>query len=306
MGNRVSFRGDMSIPKEKLLEFTERVLTILRQGGMMGIERVELYGKRIALLTPPVPDEAGKVVCRYNYFEDDGWDSICYNTKTGQFKNRDVGCLQFCEVVCAIYVLYELYAAGVAYRDGAPFDKSHYIGCLNYLFDEKFPDRQTGSSTPVEKIPTAPFLSCEDSFGDDQLPLWKPASDVCISPERQGWLQELRKELEAIRSSANRPLGSRTTLEVLMDTLDRAKEYGHIYAFREMFYDFAAHPDDRNRQAAVALLQRLVEEGLAELPPAGGGWFTWQEKRFCPARQRVRRYLAIMGNLELRERGFGF
>lgn len=306
MGNRVSFRGDMSIPKEKLLEFTERVLTILRQGGMMGIERVELYGKRIALLTPPVPDETGKVVCCYNYFEDDGWDSICYDTKTGRFKSRDVGCLQFREVVCTIYVLYEFYAAGVAYRDGEPFDKSPYIGWLNYLFNERFLVTRTGSGTPMEKLPTVLFLSCKGSFGDDQLPLWKPIGDVCISPETQRWLQELREEFEAVRSCAGRPLGSRTTLEALIDTLDRAKEYGHLYAFREMFYDFATHPDDRDRQAAVALLQRLVEKGLVELPPAGGGWFTWQERRFCPARQRVRQYLAVMGNLELREKTFGF
>ena len=94
-----------------------------------------------------------------------------------------------------------------------------------------------------------------------------------------------------------RPPESKTTLEALMDTLDSAKKYGHLYAFREMFNDFAAHPDDRDRQATVALLQRLVEEGLPELPPAGSGeWFTWQKKWFCPARQRVRRYLAVMGN----------
>lgn len=92
-----------------------------------------------------------------------------------------------------------------------------------------------------------------------------------------------------------------------MEILDRAKEYGHLYAFREMFSDFAAHPDDRDRQAAVALLQRLVEEGLTELPPAGnGGWFAWQERQFCSARQRVRRYLAVMGNLKLRWKNLGF
>lgn len=87
-----------------------------------------------------------------------------------------------------------------------------------------------------------------------------------------------------------------------MDTLDRAKEYSHLYAFQEMFSDFAAHPNDRDRQAAVALLQRLVEEGLPELPPAGnGGWFVWQERRFSPSRQKVRRYLAVMGNPALRK-----
>ena len=302
MGNQATFRGDMVISKEKLPEFTERVLTILRQGGMMGIERVELCGKRIALLTPPVPDETGKVVCCFNYFEDDGRGNICYDTETGRFGSRDIGYLQFSEVVCTIYTLYEFYKAGAAYKNGEPFERRPYIGWLNYLFNEKFSDMRSGSSVPAERIPTMLFLSCKGSFGDDRAPFWKPIGDVCFSPEMQEWFQWLREELQATRAAITGQPGSKITLETLMDTLERVKEYGHLYAFREMFYDFAAHPDDQDRQAAVALLQRLVEEGFAELPPAGnGGWFDWQEKRFCPTRQQVKRYLAVMGNLALRK-----
>lgn len=117
----------------------------------------------------------------------------------------------------------------------------------------------------------------------------------------QEWFQWLREELQTIRASIAGQPGNRITLETLMDTLEKAKEYGHLYAFREMFYDFAAHPDDQDRQAAVALLRKLVEERMAKLPSTGnGGWFDWQEKRFCPARQQVKRYLAVMGNLALR------
>ena len=97
-------------------------------------------------------------------------------------------------------------------------------------------------------------------------------------------------------------MGNHTMLEALMDTLDRAKEYGRLYAFREIFFDFATHPDDRERQSALALFQRLVEGELAELSPAGnGGWFAWQKKWFSPARQRLRWYLAVMGNSALRK-----
>lgn len=304
MGSYVDFRGKMFIPQEKLPEFNKRVITILHQGGMMGVEQVELYGKRIALLTPPEPDEDGEVVCRYNYFEDDSWDNIYYDTKTGRFVSRDIGCLQYCEVVCAVYALYELYAGGTAYRDGEVFDKEPHIGWLNYLFNERF---SAGSGKSVERIPTTLFVGYKGFSDDDRAAFWKPCGDVCFSPEMQEWLEELRAELLAIRSSTDRPLGNRTILEALMGTLDRAKEYGHLYAFQEMFYDFVVRPDDRDRQAAVALFQRLSAEGMAELPSAGnGGWFDWQKKRFYPARQRLKRYLAVMGNLKLRWKNFGF
>lgn len=185
----------MSIPKEKLSEFTERVLTILRQGGMMGIERVELYGKRVALLTPPVPDEVGKVVSCYNYFEDDGWDSICYNTKTGQFKSRDVGCLQFREVVCAVYVLYGFYAAGVAYCDGEPFDKSPYIGWLNYLFDEDFSDRQADSNTPVEKSLLRCFSAAKALSVMTNFPFGSPSAMYAFPRRRRSGSRNFGKNL---------------------------------------------------------------------------------------------------------------
>ena len=84
--------------------------------------------------------------------------------------------------------------------------------------------------------------------------------------------------------------------------VNRAKEYGHPYAFREMFYDFAAHPDARDRQAAVELLRRLVEEVSEELPSAeNGGWLDWQKKRFYPAWQRIKWYLGPLGNPALRK-----
>lgn len=207
-------------------------------------------------------------------------------------------------MVCAVYALYELYTEGTAYRDGEVFDKEPHIGWLNYLFNERF---SAGSGELVERIPTTLFVGYKGFSDDDRAAFWKPCGDVCFPPEMQGWLQWIQAELLAIRSSTNKPLGDRVMLEALMGALDRAKEYGHLYAFREMFYDFAAHPDDQGRQAAVALLRQLVEEGMAGLPPAGnGGWFDWQKKRFYPAWQRLKRYLAVMGNLALRNAAFGF
>ena len=53
MGTFLGYFGDQTIPEDKREEFTQRVLTILDQGGMLDLEDVSLFGKRVWLLKPP-------------------------------------------------------------------------------------------------------------------------------------------------------------------------------------------------------------------------------------------------------------
>lgn len=50
MGTYAGYYGDMDIPEEKRDEFTQRVLTLLTQGGMMGNEEVTLFGAPQSIL----------------------------------------------------------------------------------------------------------------------------------------------------------------------------------------------------------------------------------------------------------------
>lgn len=89
-------------------------------------------------------------------------------------------------------------------------------------------------------------------------------------------LQALRAELDGITDT----IPPERFLQAMADAIAGAGNY----AFRDMFYGFIARQAEPKVQAAVLLLNRLVECG----------------------EPNVRRYLAILGNPTLREKVFGF
>ena len=52
MGTYLGYFGDRTISEDKRKEFTRRVLTILDQGGMMDLEEVSMFGRKIWLMKP--------------------------------------------------------------------------------------------------------------------------------------------------------------------------------------------------------------------------------------------------------------
>ena len=89
-------------------------------------------------------------------------------------------------------------------------------------------------------------------------------------------MQALRAELGRITDT----ILPERFLQAMVDAIAGAGNY----AFRDMFYGFVARQAEPRVQAAVLLLNRLVERG----------------------EPNVRRYLAILGNPALREAVFGF
>ena len=71
MGTFLGCVGTPHIPEERQKEFRGRMLRLLREGGMMNTEEVNLFGKKISLLHFPEPDEDGFFQVCYNYFEND-------------------------------------------------------------------------------------------------------------------------------------------------------------------------------------------------------------------------------------------
>ena len=141
MGTYLCYFGDRTIPEDKWEEFTQRVLTILNQGGMMDLEEVSMFGKKIYLMKPLQiqPGQESLTFC-YNYFENDIWETAGYRPGSCRFYTNKVGWRQFDLVCSAVYVLHEFYANsfGMVNRDDHVYDAREIIGWLNHLFGERY------------------------------------------------------------------------------------------------------------------------------------------------------------------------
>lgn len=141
MGTFLGYFGDMTIPEGKQEEFTQRVLAILNQGGMMGLEEVCIFGKQVWLMKPlQIQPGDEQMLFRYNYFENGFWETAGYRLNTYNFFTGKVGCRQFNRVCSAVYVLYEFYSDtfGIANQNGQIYSARSAIGWLNHLFQEHY------------------------------------------------------------------------------------------------------------------------------------------------------------------------
>ena len=155
MGTFLGYFGDQTIPEEKREEFNQRVLTIMDQGGMLDLEDVSLFGKRVWLLKPPqaLPGKDTIPFC-YNYFEQDSWESAGYDPTSCSFHTNKVGWRQFNLVCSAVYVLYEFYtdSFGIANEDDHVYDAWKIIGWLNYLFGSRYDNRRVSDPWRIYQL----------------------------------------------------------------------------------------------------------------------------------------------------------
>lgn len=145
-----------------------------------------------------------------------------------------------------------------------------------------YKDRQPPK--PVPPVDTSSFLGRSD---DDRAWCWTPGGNVRLSEDMTAWLSECRRECEALASQEPLLHGTEP-LKLLIETLyDVQEQHRYVFAFREMFYDFVAHSELPMVQAAIRYLRQLSE-------------------REPDSSVSLRRYLAVLGNLPLREKVFGF
>lgn len=155
MGTFLGYFGDQTIPEDKREEFSQCVLTILDQGGMLDLEDVSLFGKRFCLLKPPqaLPGKDIILFC-YNYFEQDTWETGGYDPTSCSFHTNKVGWRQFNLVCSAVYVLYEFYtdSFGMASEDAHVYDARKIIGWLNNLFGSRYDNRRASDPWRVYQL----------------------------------------------------------------------------------------------------------------------------------------------------------
>ena len=140
MGTFGGYTGGMHIPDEKKDEFAGQVAKILNYGGMMQFEKISMYGHDMALLKPIELYPGGKVYFHFNYFEDDVWETAGFDAADGYFHSEKIGGREFCDVVTAVYFLYEAWdeEPGFAEINGDIIDDCCYIGWINHLLGTRF------------------------------------------------------------------------------------------------------------------------------------------------------------------------
>ena len=140
MGTFADYSGEMTIPPHLRKEFTERMMKILHYGGMMNINKVDMFNSEIYLLSPLTLSKNNDVAFYYNYFEDDSWESAGYNAKKCVFWSNKVGGREFCDVVTAAYTLYEMYTDKIGFTlvNGELIDTHSIVGWFNHLFGTKY------------------------------------------------------------------------------------------------------------------------------------------------------------------------
>ena len=140
MGTFGGYMGSMYIPEEKRDEFARQVMKILNYGGMMQVEGISMYGHDMALLKPVELYPGGKVDFYFNYFEDDSWETAGFDADRGYFYSGKIGGREFCDVVTAVYFLYEAWndEPGFAEIDGDVINDCYYTGWINHLLGTQF------------------------------------------------------------------------------------------------------------------------------------------------------------------------
>ena len=140
MGTYGSYTGKMKILDERKEDFARQAAKLLNYGGMMGFERISMYGHDMGLLKPVELYPGGKVYFHFNYFEDDRWETAMFDANDGYFRSEKIGEQEFCDVVTAVHFLYEMYDEdpGFVEINGDIVNDSSYVGWINHLLGTDF------------------------------------------------------------------------------------------------------------------------------------------------------------------------
>lgn len=140
MGVFGEYCGNIDIPEENRRTFEKQMRTILGRGGMMELEEVSMFDRKIALLHPVSENETRNLHFYYNYFEDDFWESAVYNSEEAYLGSGKIGCYEFNDVMTAAYMLYAIHDSrmGYVYSDERVSDPGTYVGWINYLLGTEY------------------------------------------------------------------------------------------------------------------------------------------------------------------------
>lgn len=165
-------------------------------------------------------------------------------------------------------------------------------------------------------ISTASFLGVHD---DDLLYYWKEDGDIKISDKTKEWFEQLYHDyLQLLKEE----IIIEDIFEWTSDILEFVyKNYFYVFAFLSFFKDTITHAQDQKYLAVWKLLenmshdQDMLNQGSVVFADEDGEEHTklytsWSlmpsERKNNPARIKLKRYLALLANKELRNKVFHF
>lgn len=127
--------GNVVIPQEKREEFNRYILRILYKGGIRKTEQMELGGKKVTVVSCPMPDSQGIVRFDYSIFEKEKRETAMYHTGTCELITPDRGYQEFGVVMNMIMVMQEAYSASPCYfmYEDRPGKVDGYVALIREL-----------------------------------------------------------------------------------------------------------------------------------------------------------------------------
>lgn len=183
---------------------------------------------------------------------------------------------------------------------------------------KNYPRHRTFEDKKVFYLKTQDFVSASNN---DLFYYWKEGGNIVISDEIEEWFNEL---YQSYLIYMEEKIIIENTFEWLIDILEYIQnQYCHIYAFTSFFKETLANLNDQRYLVLWKLLEemahdpQMLEEGHVifqedseETNKSRRLYTEWcmmpLQHKFNPARMKLKRFMALIANNELRKKVFQF
>ena len=162
MGIESQYLGEINIPEEQRAEYAQQALKLLRAGGMVTVEPVQLYGHKLYLLSSPELDEEdGKAVGHYNYLDENSGEQWCLNAKDGWFGCGKIIGSCYYSTIAAVHILTTLWSNSYAATliNGCLVREKTYIRWINYVLGTQYTNQRATQLWEIGKL-----LQLDDAY----------------------------------------------------------------------------------------------------------------------------------------------
>lgn len=305
MAIHIDMLGTPEIPEEKRPELARRLMEIFRRGGMLQLEDVDMFGKRVTLLRPLEMEDERVAFC-YNYLADD-WEDYCgYDAKNDHLWNNGVGLRQFNGVMAAAYLQMELMSDTPCFymACGSRMYPTDTAAWLNHLFAEQYDlahrrnlplvidalhqwsidqGRKGGEIQKSELVgmlpdgeldgdnaePISPVSTSEflEISPNDMLYYWPTDGDILPTATCMAWFRSLSERFDVLMAEEVELLAGQDFLQRMLEDLDKAyRHFGYIYAFKDMFFEFLSCAGERRYQVWWTMFREIMSSNWSAMP----------------------------------------